>query len=173
MARLFCPWCRRALPEGETNCPRCGLRIAPLERRRNRDVEAALDAEGPSGLARISAGASGSSPLGVRTALLLGVAGGVLLAGLAALIALAVTRGHAFAVAMSNAAFFTGGITLTLAVVLGGVRVSRLLGDVERMKARARGEGIRAAHDHVRLCVGTAAAVPLAVAIGLAATVHS
>jgi len=168
MARaLFCPMCRRNLPAGATHCPRCGLRIAALERRpKNRDVQSALAAGADSGTAAAAA------PIAVRTALLLGAAGGVLLVGLAALIALLVTHGHAYEVALSNAAFFTGGVTMTLAVVLGGVRVSRLLGDVELMKRRAIEGGQRVAHDHVRLGFATAAALPLAVAVGLAVVAH-
>jgi hypothetical protein len=158
--------CRKALPEGDTHCPRCGLRIAPLDRPgRKEAAEAAAALFG-------AVAEPGAAPLSVRAALLLGAGGGVVLLGVAALIALAVSRGNAFATAMSNAAFFVGGITLTVAVALGGVRVSRLLGDVELMKKRARGGGRRAAHDHIRLCFGTAALLPLAVAIGLAATVH-
>jgi hypothetical protein len=168
MARpLSCPVCRISLPAGGTHCPRCRLRIAPLERRpKNRDLAAALEAAGDSG------GVPGTAPLSMRAALLLGLAGGLLLTGVAAVIALVVTRGHTDAAAMSNSAFFTGGVTMTLAVVLGGVRVSRLLGDVELMKQRARGGGLRAAHDHVRLGFGTAAALPLLLAIALAAAAH-
>jgi hypothetical protein len=177
MARLVCPWCRRPLPEGDTHCPRCGLRIAPLERRRTRDVDAALAAAADTGADAGTAGLAArngdiDAPLSMRAAFLLGTAGGALLVGLAAAIALAVTHGHAFAVGMSNSAFFTGGVTMTLAVVLGGVRVRRVIGDVELARRRARGERGHAAHDHVRLCVATAAVLPLAVAIGLAATVH-
>lgn len=168
MARLVCPWCRLALPEGNTHCPRCGLRIAPFERRRTRDVEAALAAAADGGLPGVVA----DGALSMRAAMLLGAGAGALLVGLAALIALAVTRGQAFTVAMSNAAFFTGGVTMTLALVLGGVRVRRLLGDIEMMKRRARGERQHTAPDHVRLCIATAGALPLAVAIGLAAAVH-
>jgi hypothetical protein len=161
---LSCPLCRVALPAGGTHCPRCGLRIAPLERRRKpQDVQAAL-------AAAADAGTPVAAPRhSLRTAMLLGAMGGVLLVGLAALIAFAVTRGHAYAVALSNAAFFTGGITMTLAVVLGGVRVSRLLGDVELMKQKARGEQQRAP-GHVRAGFATAAALPLALAVVLAAT---
>jgi hypothetical protein len=162
MARLVCPMCRKALPEGDTHCPRCGLRIAALPRRRDRLAEAraagAVIDEGP--------------PLSVRAALLLGLGGGVLLVGLAALIALLVTHGSAFPTALSNAAFFTGGITMTIAVGLGGIRVSRLLGDVDLMRKRALGGGRHAAHDHVRLGFATAAMLPLAVAIALAAVAH-
>jgi hypothetical protein len=164
--------CRRTLPAGATHCDRCGLRIAALPRRsRNRDVEVAMEAIADgSSTAGAGAATTVAASLSARAAVLLGVVGGLLLSGLAALIAFAVTRGAAFAVAWSNAAFFTGGITMTVAVVLGGIRVSRLLGDVELMKQRARGEGVRAAHDHVRLGIATAAALPLALAIGLAVT---
>jgi zinc-ribbon domain len=172
MARLFCPWCRRQLPDGDTHCPRCGLRIAPLERRRTRDVDAALTAAAEGTAGSGTAASLAGAPLSIRTALLLGAAGGAALVGLAAVIALAVTRGQAFTVAMSNSAFFTGGVTMTLAVVLGGVRVRRVIGDVDLARRRARGERGHAVHDHVRVCVATAAALPLAVAIGLAATVH-
>jgi hypothetical protein len=161
MARLFCPMCRRPLPEGDTHCPRCGLRIARLDRPGRKNVEAA-GVELP----------DGGAPLSIRAALLLGAAGGVVLLGVAALIAYAVSRGNAFATALSNAAFFTGGATMTVAVALGGVRISRLLGDVELMRKRALGGGLVAAHDRVRLGFATAAALPLAVAIGLAAAAH-
>ena len=154
--------CRKRLPDGATHCPTCGLRIAALDRApRHKDL---VDAG-------VLAGEQGP-PLSIRAALLLGAAGGVLLLGLSAVIALAVARGHEFGTDMSNAAFFTGGVTMTLAVVLGGVRVSRLLGDVELMKKKARGQGRQAAHDHIRLGLATAAALPLAVAIGLAAAAH-
>jgi len=173
MARLFCPWCRRHLPDGSTHCPRCGLRIAPLERRQTRDVDAAMAASGEGGaVAGVAASATGAAPLSMRTAVLLGAAGGVLLVGLAAGIALAVTGGRTFTVAMSNSAFFTGGVAMTVALVLGGVRVRRVIGDVDLARRRARGEREHSAHNHVRLCIATAAALPLAVAIALAATVH-
>jgi hypothetical protein len=163
---LSCPLCRIALPAGGTHCPRCGLRIAPLERRpKPKDVQVAIAAAADAGTP--VAASQGS----LRTAVLVGTLGGVLLVGLAALIAFAVTHGHAYAVALSNSAFFTGGITMTLAVVLGGVRVSRLLGDVELMKQRARGEQQRAP-DHVRAGFATAAALPLVVALVLAAMAH-
>lgn len=163
MARLFCPMCRKALPEGETHCPRCGLRIAALPRRKDRLAEART----AGAVAEVT-----GPPLSVRAALLFGAGVGVLLVGLAALIAFLVTHGSAFPTALSNAAFFTGGITLTLAVGLGGIRVSRLLGDVELMRKRALGGGRRAAHDHVRLFLATAAVLPLAVAVGLAVGAH-
>jgi hypothetical protein len=169
MRRLFCPWCRLALPEGDTHCPRCGLRIAALERPRRRHLEAAQAAQAITGTDGTTAL---SRPLTVRGALLLGALGGVALLGLAAAIAFAVTRGTDFATGLSNAAFFTGGAVATLALALGGVRVSRLLGDVELMKARARGGGLRAAPDHIRLGFATAAAVPLAVAVALAVAAH-
>ncbi len=165
MARLVCPMCRRALPEGDTHCPRCGLRIAALDRPRRRhraEAEALAQAAGAPGA---------TAPPSARSAVLLGVAAGVALVAAAALIAWAVSRGNAFATAMSNAAFFIGGSTATLAVVLGGVRVSRLLGDVELMKRKARGER-RSAPVHIRLGMGTAAALPLAVAVVLAAVAH-
>jgi hypothetical protein len=162
MARLVCPMCRRALPEGETHCPRCGLRIAALDRpsRRHREQAEAVGLTG-----------AGAPSLSARDAVLYGLAGGVALVAAAAVIAWAVSR-DAFATAMSNAAFFIGGSTLTLAVVLGGVRVSRLLGDVELMKRKARGEGRRAAPAQLRLGLGTAAALPLAVALALAFVAH-
>lgn len=164
MARLVCPMCRRPLPEGDTHCPRCGLRIAPLPRRNTRKALRETGVELPD--------AATGAPLSIRAALLLGAAGGVVLLGIAALVAFAVTRGSTYPTALSNAGFFTGGITLTIAVALGGVRVSRLLGDVELMRRRARGERAAAAHDHVRLGVATAAVLPLAVAIALAAAQH-
>jgi hypothetical protein len=162
MARLFCPWCRRALPEGETHCPRCGLRIAALDRPRRRDLEAA-------GVLT----ATPARPPSLRAALLLGGAGGTLLVGLAVVIALAISRGSGFATTLSNVAFFTGGGAATVAVALGGVRISRVYGELEHMKERAhRGGALHAAHAHVRLTFATAAVLPLAVAIGLAAAAH-
>jgi len=172
MRRLFCPWCRLALPEGDTHCPRCGLRIAALERPHRRHFEAAQAAQAITGDDGIATTAFSRRPLTVRGALLLGALGGIALLGLAAAIAFAVTRGTDFATGLSNAAFFTGGAVATLALALGGVRVSRLLGDVELMKARARGGGLRAAPDHIRLGFATAAAVPLAVAVALAVAAH-
>jgi hypothetical protein len=162
MARpLSCPVCRVNLPAGDTHCPRCGLRIAALERRPKRDAEQVAEAQ-----------RSATQPMSLLRVVLLGVVGGLALSALAMLIALVATRGHTDAAALSNSAFFTGGVTMTLAVALGGIRVSRLLGDVELMKQRARGGGRRAASDRVRLGFGTAAALPLALAIALAAAAH-
>jgi hypothetical protein len=164
MARpLSCPVCRIDLPDGDTHCPRCGLRIAPLPRRARRQ-STAVDASG--GVV------AADTPISIPQALVFGLLGGVALVALAALIALAVSRGSAFATALSNAAFFTGGVTMTLAVVLGGVRVRRIVGDVETMRRRALSGGERLVHDHVRLAVGTAAAMPLAVAVALAVAAH-
>ena len=166
MARLFCPWCRKALPDGETHCPRCGLRIAALDRPKRRELEA-LRAGGQG-----EAAASRTSP-SARAALLAGAAGGIILLGIATAIAYAVSRGNAFATTLSNSAFFTGGAAATVALALGGVRMSRLVGDVEQMKERARrGGALHAVHAHIRLGFATAAAVPIAVAIGLAAAAH-
>ena len=166
MARpLSCPVCRINVPEGGTHCPRCGLRIAALPRRRPKglsdaDVEAlaAIEAEGPS--------------LTAAQVLGFGVLGGIALVLLSALIALAVTRGNAFAAGMSNAAFFAGGITLTGALLLGGLRVRRLVGDLETMRRRAAGGGEKLAHDHVRLAIAISGVLALAVAGVFAAVAH-
>ena len=113
------------------------------------------------------------TPPSARAALLAGAAGGVILLGIATAIAYAVSRGNAFATTLSNSAFFTGGAAATVALALGGVRMSRLVGDVEQMKERARrGGALHAVHAHIRLGFATAAAVPIAVAIGLAAAAH-
>jgi hypothetical protein len=164
MARpLSCPVCRLNLPVGGTHCPRCGLRIAALERRKpsKADMEAIA-----------AAAIRPRPPITARQALLWGTAAGVVLVALAAVIALAVTRGNAFAAGMSNAAFFTGGIVMTIAVVLGGVRLRRWVGDIEMMRRRALGGGLRAAPDNVRLGVATAAVILLAVALALALVAH-
>jgi hypothetical protein len=160
MARpLSCPVCRINLGDGETHCPRCGLRIAALERRPRREVDPDAIAEA-------------APPPGMLGAMRLGALAGMALVAAAAVIALAVTRGSQYAAAFSNAAFFIGGSTMTLAVVLGGVRVRRLVGDLDLMRRRARGGGVHAAPDHVRVGVATAAALPLAVAIALAVVAH-
>ncbi|HEV7678219.1 MAG TPA: hypothetical protein VGQ42_06590 [Candidatus Dormibacteraeota bacterium] len=160
MARpLSCPVCRINLATGGTHCPRCGLRIAALERRPPREADA--DA-----LAEIA------PPPGILDAMRQGALGGMALVVAAAVIAFAVTRGDQYAAGFSNAAFFIGGSTMTLAVVLGGVRVRRLVGDLELMRSRARGGGVHSAPDHVRVGVATAAALPLAVAVALAFVAH-
>ena len=162
MARpLSCPVCRINLAAGETHCPRCGLRIAALERRPRREADAAIDAI-----------AQPAPPPGIREAMRLGALAGMALVAAAAAIAFAVTRGSEYAAAFSNAAFFIGGSTMTLAVVLGGVRVRRLVGDLDLMRRRARGGGVHSAPDHIRVGVATAAALPLAVAIALAVVAH-
>lgn len=158
MARpLSCPVCRVNLPPGGTHCPRCGLRIAALPRRpRNRDLSD-TDAETAAAIE------SGGAPLSVPQALMRGALGGAGLVAVAAVIALAVAR-DSFAAAMSNAAFFAGGITVTVALLLGGLRIRRLVGDLETMRRRAIGGGDRLAHDHVRLAIATSGAVSLAAA---------
>jgi hypothetical protein len=162
---LSCPVCRVDLPAGDTHCPRCGLRIAPLPRR-PRGAVAVADAS--SGTAVDTAGA----PLSVAEALGRGAAAGLALVLASALVALAVTRGSGFLAGMSNATFFAGGIAVTVAVALGGLRIRRLVGDVETMRRRALRGGDRLAHDHVRLAIATAGVVPLAVAVALAVVAH-
>jgi hypothetical protein len=162
MARpLSCPVCRINLAPGETHCPRCGLRIAALERKPRQDAGAGVD-----GAAQVA------EPPGMGEAMRLGAVAGMALVAAAAAIAFAVTRGSQYAAAFSNAAFFIGGSTMTLAIVLGGVRVRRLVGDLDLMRRRARGGGVHAAPDHVRIGVATAAALPLAVAVALAFVAH-
>jgi hypothetical protein len=158
MARpLSCPVCRINLAPGGTHCPRCGLRIAALERRPLSDADVDALAE--------------AAP-GMLEAMRQGALAGMALVAAAAVIAFAVTRGSQYAAAFSNAAFFIGGSTMTLAVVLGGVRVRRLVGDLDLMRRRARGGGVHAAPDHVRVGVATAGALPLAVAVALAFVAH-
>src|SRR5579884_3646819 len=166
-ASLFCPVCRVHLPAGGTHCARCGLRIAALPRRpKNRDLSDA-DVE-----ALAAAEAASGAPLTLVQALIRGVLGGVVLVLLCSVIALVVTRGNALAAGMSNAAFFGGGIAVSVAVLIGGLRVRRLVGDIETMRQRALGGGQRLAHDHVRLAIGVAGVLALVVAGLLAAVAH-
>jgi hypothetical protein len=160
---LSCPVCRIDLGPGETHCPRCGLRIAPLPRRRPRAVEA--DASG-------GADAGATPPISMPAALGQGAIAGLALIGFCALVALLVTRGHDFVAGMSNADFFAGGIVLTGALLLGGVRVRRIVGDVETMRRRALHGGERLAHDNVRLAVATAGVLALLAALILAVLAH-
>jgi hypothetical protein len=166
MARpLSCPVCRVDLPPGGTHCPRCGLRIAALPRRpRHRDL---TDADA----ATVAAVEAGGVPLSLPQALARGALGGAGLVLVCAVIAFAVTR-DGFAAGMSNAAFFAGGITVTVALLLGGLRVRRLVGDLETMRRRALGGGEKLAHDHVRLAIATSGVLALAVAALLAAVAH-
>lgn len=166
MARpLSCPVCRIDLAPGGTHCPRCGLRIAALPRRpRQRD----LSDSDAAALASIQA----EQAITVPQAFARGGLGGAALVVVSAVIALIVTRGDAFAAGMSNAAFFAGGIAITGAVLLGGLRVRRLTGDLETMRRRALGFGPQLAHDHVRLAVGVSGVVSLAVAGVFAAVAH-
>ncbi|HXA29730.1 MAG TPA: hypothetical protein VN193_13400 [Candidatus Angelobacter sp.] len=161
---LSCPVCRIDLPEGDTHCPRCGLRIAALPRRPRH----AVAADASTSAAVDSAGA----PLTVAEALSRGALGGVALVLLSALVALVVTRGNAFAAGMSNATFFAGGVTVTAAVVLGGLRIRRVLDSVETMRRRALHGPDRLAHDHVRLAVAVAGGMALVVAVVLAVVAH-
>ena len=163
MARsLSCPVCRISLGDGETHCPRCGLRIAALPRRPRGAV---------AGDAGAAAGES-EAPLSIAQALGRGALGGVALVLLSAAIALVVTRGDAFAAGMSNATFFAGGVVLTFALLLGGLRIRRLVGDVETMRRRALTGGERLAHDNVRIAFAVAGAMALSVAVLLAVVAH-
>jgi len=161
---LTCPVCRIAVPEGGTHCARCGLRIAALPRRSRRAPAVAADAS--------TSAAVAEAPISVVQALARGGLGGLVLVVLAAVVALVVTRGNAFAAGMSNATFFAGGVAVTVAVALGGLRIRRLVGDVETMRRRALHGGDKLAHDHVRLAVAVAGAVPLVVAVILAVVAH-
>jgi hypothetical protein len=166
MARpLSCPVCRIDLPAGDTHCPRCGLRIAALPRRPRRaaavadaSTSAAVDVAEP--------------PLTMSQALARGTLGGAALVVLSALVALVVTRGNAFTAGMSNATFFAGGVAVTVAVLLGGLRIRRVARDLETMRRRALSGGDKLAHDHVRLAIGLAGVLALAVAVALAVVAH-
>lgn len=161
---LSCPVCRIDLPAGGTHCPRCGLRIAALPRRpRGRDL---TDADAAA-VAELSGGR-----LTVAQVLSRGAAGGLGLVLLSALLALIVTRGNAFAAGLSNAAFFAGGIAVTVAVALGGLRIRRLVGDLDTMRRRARGGGEKLADDRLRLAIGLSGVLALAVAGVFAALAH-
>jgi hypothetical protein len=162
---LSCPVCRIDLPAGDTHCPRCGLRIAALPRRPRR-AAAVTDA------ATSAAVQVDEPPLSIAQALGRGALGGMALVLLSAVVALVVTRGNAFAAGMSNATFFAGGVAVTVAVALGGLRIRRLLGDVETMRRRALRGGDKLAHDHIRLAVAVAGALSLAVAVALAVVAH-
>ena len=177
---LSCPVCRVTLPEGGTHCPRCGLRIAALPRRprRNAAAAAALQADAAGTPAAPAADSDDRLQLhvpalhSVRVAVLWGAAAGVALVGLAAAIAALVSHGHDFGVALSNAMVLAGGSAIAAAVFLGGVRVSRLLGDVELMREKAL-HGPRAyAHHHLRLSMAAAGIVPLGLGIALAFALH-
>jgi hypothetical protein len=165
MARpLSCPVCRIDLPEGGTHCPLCGLRIAALPRRPRK---------GQAGVATTADGATAEpAPLTLGEAMGRGALGGVALIAVSAVIAFAFTRGSAFAAGMSNATFFAGGIALTVALVLGGLRIRRIVGDVETMRRRALHGGEKLAHGHVRLAIGLAGGMCLAVALLLAVVAH-
>jgi hypothetical protein len=164
---LSCPVCRIDLPDGGTHCPRCGLRIAPLPRRPRKGATAG--GAGTTGAAAIDGTAP---PFGVAEALARGGLGGLALIALAALLAFAVTRGSGFVAGMSNASFFLGGIALTTAAILGGLRIRRLVGDVETMRRRALHGGERLAHDNVRLAFGVAGMLALGAALALAVVAH-
>jgi hypothetical protein len=164
MARpLSCPLCAVTLRDGETNCPRCGLRIAALPRRQ-RNAGAATEPAAD--------GAAVQAPITVSQALARGALSGLALVAAAAIVALIVTRGNAFAAGWSNAAFFTGGVAMTVALALGGIRVRRIMGDLDTMRHRARHGPERYAHDHVRLAIAVAATMSLVAAIILALVAH-
>jgi hypothetical protein len=165
MARtLSCPVCQVDLADGATHCQRCGLRIAALPRRSRRGAPATDPGTGGS--------LAAEAPLSLAQAMSRGVLAGLALIAAATVIAFAVTRGDAFAAALSNATFFIGGITMTAALLLGGIRIRRITGDVDAMRRRATQGPERLAHDRVRLAIATAAALPLLVAVILAVAAH-
>ena len=158
MARAGCPLCRATLAPGDTHCPRCDARVAPLERPpRHR---------GGGGSGRRLPAAPESQAQAVR----LGAAGGAALVGVA-LVAAALARlagGDAVA-ALGNASLLLGMTTLGIAALLGGVRVSRWSGGEERLRRRARGEA-GTPRGRLRLSLAVAGALPFALFLVLAAT---
>ena len=154
-AALRCPVCAVALPEGGTHCPRCGLRVAALER------------PGP----RVERDRPAWAPLlaGTLPAALTGVAAGVaLLAVFAVVSGLVALDGPRFGDSLGNASVVAGGLLAAVAVVLGGVRIRRWA-EYDDLRRRARGED-GPVPGTLRVTLGVAALVLLAVGVALAVT---
>jgi hypothetical protein len=104
----------------------------------------------------------------------LGLAGGVGLVGLAALVAV-LTRlaGGDGLAGLGNASLLLGMVTLGMSALLGGVRVSRWMvagrGGGERLRRRARGEPVDG-RTLLRLAIAVAGAVPFVLSVVLAAS---
>lgn len=144
-----CPMCRARLPRDATHCPRCGIRVAALDRR-------------PKHAADSAAAAHPVSPLrgGLTWAIRL-VAADVVVAA-----AWGIARGG-FLGALDTAAVVSGGLALCLAVALGGVRIFRW-GEYEDLRRHARGEaGAGRAGMRISLALGGSACLVLALALAI------
>ena len=152
MPQLPCPICRATVPADATHCPRCGIRIAPLERRRpTRARTVAVPSRRPS----ITVARRGAVGGAVLTALCVVIAAGyALLSG-------------GFLRALGDACALAGGSAICLSLFLGGFRGFRLA-DPER----ARRVPTRRASPAARLSVAVAGAVPLGLSIALAVSGH-
>lgn len=150
MSRLSCPVDRTLLAEGATHCPRCGLRVAALPRRRGGDVAAT---ERP--------------PVTTTEALRRGLLVGT---GLTALLVLAgvVTRlaGGSGSTVTGDGCLVVAGASVLGAAFSGGVRFTRW-SDFEPLKERARSGGQLGP---TRVTLLSAALVPAIVVVILAVT---
>jgi len=150
---LRCPVCNIALRAEQTNCPRCGLRVAPLPRRRR--AAPAVEAR------------PARPPVGNGVAARRGLCAGVLIVGaclLAALVA-ALAGGDGSAVLGDGLLASSAGL-LFVAVLLGGVHIGRWT-YYERLRERAEGGGGYSSVA-LRIGLGAAGAVPFAVFVVLA-----
>ncbi|TMC51029.1 MAG: hypothetical protein E6J14_00850 [Chloroflexi bacterium] len=153
MTSLACPVCRVHLPAGGTHCPRCGLRVAALPRR---GPVAAADGDADPAAA---GGAVDWHWVGARG----GAAGAaIVLAAVVVGLAVGVPR-RQFLTVVDNAATAAGMAAVVLAVILGGVRISRWAGGVHRL----RGDPGGCARVEIRLAAGLAGIIPLALAVAL------
>jgi hypothetical protein len=157
-----CPLCRAHLSAGGAHCPRCGIRVAALPRRRDGDGR--------------TPGAPGAphrwrpppAPRRPAEAVRLGLAGGAALLGVA-LLAAAVTRlagGDAVA-ALGNASLLLGMLCFGAATLAGSLRLTR-----PAPSARGRGGGPGRggpAWALWRLSAAVAGALPFGLFVGLAA----
>lgn len=150
-----CPLCGAWLPPRATHCPRCEARIAPLPRK---------GPQPPTTPARLRLSRAPWSRV-----VLLGLGAGAVLTALCAVGAAgwAVLQGD-YLRAFGNAAGIAGGGVIVLSVLLGGIQVSRWWGtDIDQLRARALGGGAWAPA-RVRMAIGLAGLVPLAVSALLA-----
>jgi hypothetical protein len=148
MAMTSCPMCRARLQRDATHCPRCGIRVAALDRRPKHAIDTAV--------------ARPASPLrgGATWALRL-VAADVVVAA-----AWAIARGG-FLSALDTAAVVSGGLALCLAIALGGVRIFRW-GEYEDLRRHVRGEtGAGRGGMRISLALGGSACLVLALALAI------
>ena len=149
MAHDSCPVCRIRLAPGQTHCPRCGLRVAPLERRRH---------GGQPGVA------ASRPPPPARDVLLRGLAAGAALAVLCAVAGgLSSLAGRSGTAVAGNALFAVVALCVIGAALGGGLRVARW-GSAEGLRDRSLGR-----FGPGRTALLAAALVPLALLVALAA----